>query len=104
MLIKVFEFSVELILLNKKSKKLNNNILLTTIKTLTNAEIPLYLNDFIENQISLIAPVKSYESINTSEYKYFNPKIRNFFFSIFNKYYLAKDLNEIERGLSEIYN
>ncbi|MBN1213851.1 MAG: amidohydrolase family protein [Candidatus Lokiarchaeota archaeon] len=89
---------------NQNWNELNDNILLTTINPNTNAEIPLYLNNFVNNRIFLLAPLKYYISLNKFGNKYFTPEVRNFFSNLFRNYYVAKDIKEVEKGLTQIFN
>jgi len=89
---------------NQNWSELNDNILLTTTKPTTSVEIPLYLKDFVKNRIFLLAPLKYYISLSRYGNKYFTPEVRNFFSLLFNNYYVAKDIKEVEKGLSQIYN
>ena len=89
---------------NQNWSELNDNILLTTTKPTTSIEIPLYLSNFVKNRIFLLAPLKYYISLNKYGNKYFTPEVRNFFSLLFKNYYVAKDVNEVEKGLTQIYN
>jgi len=83
--------------------KFNEDVLLTTLKTNTKEEIQLILANLVKDQISLLAPLSKDTKWNKFGYKYFNPRDREFFTSLFKKSYLATDENQVVSCLSQIF-
>lgn len=83
---------------------LSENILLTTVKNSSKEEIPVYILEMIKNQVSLVSPLSSYRKWNKFGYKFFNPEDRNFFSSLMKHYYLANNIQDVEKGLLEIFS
>ncbi|TFF93802.1 MAG: hypothetical protein EU543_02765 [Promethearchaeota archaeon] len=88
---------------NENWNGLSRNALLSTIKKSTKEEIPLYILEMINNQVSLISPLKSYENWKKFGYKYFDPEDRDFFSSLMRHYYLADNDQDVEKSLLEVF-
>jgi hypothetical protein len=83
--------------------EMSENMLLATIKKSTKEEIPLYLLEMIKDQVCLFSPLSTYRNWKKFGYKFFNPDDRKFFSTLMRNYYLAKNTQDVEKGLLEIF-
>jgi len=83
--------------------KFNDDILLNTIKLNTKEVIPVMLTNLVKDQISLVAPLNKDSVWKKFGFKYFNPKDRAFFASLFKQTYLAIDDKQTLDCLNHIF-
>jgi hypothetical protein len=81
----------------------SEDILLNTISNNTKQERDLLLMNLVKDQISLFAPLQANIEWNKFGYKYFNPRDRAFFASVFKQNYLATDAVKTVETFSHIY-
>ena len=81
----------------------NEDILLNAFTPTTKEEVPIMLTQLVKDQIALFAPLNKEAAWNKFGYKYFNPKDRAFFASIFKQNYLAKDEKQTVECLTQIF-
>ncbi|GAG22884.1 unnamed protein product, partial [marine sediment metagenome] len=81
----------------------NDDVLLTIVSNKNKQERNILLMNLIEDQISIFAPLQSNMEWNKFGYKYFNPKDRTFFASVFKQNYLATDVVKTVETFSHIY-
>jgi predicted TIM-barrel fold metal-dependent hydrolase len=81
----------------------NDDILLNAFTPTTKEEVPIMLTQLVKDQIALFAPLNKEAAWNKFGYKYFNPKDRAFFASIFKQNYLAKDEKQTVDCLTQIF-
>jgi len=79
-----------------------NNILIDAVKPNTKEEILLTFMELVKDQISILAPLAQNSKWNSKQMKYFNPKDRTFFASLFNRTYLASDEEQITNCFNQI--
>jgi len=84
--------------------KFNDDILLNAFTPTTKEEVPIMLTQMVKDQIALFAPLNKKAAWNKFGYKYFNPKDRAFFASIFKQNYLATDEKQTVECLTQIFN
>jgi len=82
----------------------NDDILLNAFTPTTKEEVPIMLTQLVKDQIALFAPLNKEAAWNKFGYKYFNPKDRAFFASIFKQNYLATDEKQTVECLTQIFN
>ncbi len=82
----------------------NDDILLNAFTPTTKEEVPIMLTQLVTDQIALFAPLNKKAGWNKFGYKYFNPKDRAFFASIFKQNYLATDEMQTVDCLAQIFN
>jgi len=82
----------------------NDGILLNAITPTTKKEVPIMLSQLVKDQIALFAPLNKETAWNKFGYKYFNPKDRAFFASIFKQNYLAMNEKQTVECLTQIFN
>lgn len=83
--------------------KFNDDILLNAFTPTTKEEVPIMLTQLVKDQIALFAPLNKETKWNKFGYKYFNPKDRAFFASIFKQNYLASDEKQTVECLTQIF-
>ncbi|MBA7545109.1 hypothetical protein ES705_37472 [subsurface metagenome] len=81
----------------------NDDILLNAFTPTTKEEVPIMLTQLVKDQIALFAPLNKEAAWNKFGYKYFNPKDRAFFASIFKQNYLATDEKQTVECLTQIF-
>ncbi len=81
----------------------NDDILLNAFTPNNKEEVPIILTQLVKDQIALFAPLNKKAAWNKFGYKYFNPKDRAFFASIFKHNYLAKDEKQTVECLTQIF-
>jgi hypothetical protein len=82
--------------------KFNEDVMLTTISN-SKQETNLLLMNLVEDQITIFAPLDSKIEWKKFGYKYFNPKDRAFFASVFKQNYLTFDVMKTVETFSHIY-
>ncbi len=80
-----------------------NNVLIDAVKPNTKEEILLTYMELVKDQISILAPLAQNSRWNSLDMKYFNPKDRSFFASIFKQAYLATDEVQAINCLNQIF-
>ena len=81
----------------------NDDILLNAFTPTTKEEVQIMLTQLVKDQIALFAPLNKEAAWNKFGYKYFNPKDRAFFASIFKQNYLATDEKQTVNCLTQIF-
>ena len=69
----------------------NDDVLLNTLKRATKEEVLIILTKIVKDHITLLAPLIKEVPWNVFGYRYFNPKDRNFYASVFKQNYLATE-------------
>lgn len=82
----------------------NDDILLNAFAPTTKEEIPILLTQLVKDQIALFAPLNKEAAWNKFGYKYFTPKDRAFFASVFTNNYLATNEKQTGDCLTQIFN
>jgi len=81
----------------------SDDILLNAFTPTNKEEVPIMLTQLVKDQIALFAPLNKETAWNKFGYKYFNPKDRAFFASIFKQNYLATDEKQTVECLAQIF-
>ena len=81
----------------------NKNILIDAVKLNTKEEILLTFMELVKDQISIFAPLAQNSKWNSLNMKYFNPKDRSFFASIFKQAFLATNEVQAINCLNQIF-
>ena len=80
-----------------------NNVLIEAVKSNTKEEILLTFMELVKDQISILAPLSQTSKWNSWDMKYFNPKDRSFFASVFKQAFLATDEAQAINCLNQIF-